>query len=725
LLDDDRLYRQTEAPLPPTPVKAKAKPKSKAKAKPRRSRGTRSSKRVKLSNPEDEEEEDDDVDEVDDTVAEIKQDVEEDNDYGGMTWECIAVNMEEYTAFLETISKSRDPNEKALRKAVMDTVMPILEKKAEAQRQKALRKQREWENMQKLATAKRSSRIAGRMEKQKEEEEAAAAEQKRLADLAMAHKEQERQSKLEADRESRMMTREQRLKEREMKRILHEEELARLAEMEAKGEDPDGRHSERQLKTQMEKRQKELEELKEEEDEWIFDCSVCGMHGENFDDGTHSIACEKCNIWQHSKCHGIKEEDAESDDFHFVCADCKRKEEDAMKPRIRPLKLGRVAGSPSPAPERMSAQPGENGTSHPGESTPKGRIVTGVSIFNRPESITRSPHGHRIDLENGPSLSPHGQSPGPPGYQPTVPHPIGVPQQAWNGVALPPPQRPIHRASDSPPLLAPTHSAPRQGSPGYHLHQQAHASAVASASIPHQPPGQHANGHANGHMLPPSSPHHHPRPSSSQAGGSVQRPGSSHSMNGSPTKSRQQQSSPLQAMRNSPHHGQVYTAANPFGIPSSPNTSFPPPQYQGMTGQSPVKQPSPTPPAQTPSSNHAAPPTTTPMANILRATPQAMSSPIPPIGNGPVIPTKHDTPRTTVPQDGIGGTPVFPPAMALSPSATQTQGGRGMGTESGDGGLGTASIPVKKLPEQQPQPLAMEEQAPKPTQSLDAVMRDV
>jgi len=672
------------------------------------------------------------MDEADDTVAEVKQEeaTNENDDYGGMTWECIAVTMEEYQAFLETISKSRDPNEKALRKAIMDTVMPILEKKAEAQRQKALRKQREWENMQKLATAKRSGRIAGRMEKQKQEEEAAAAEQKRLADLAMARKEQERQSKLEADRESRMMTREQRLKEREMKRILHEEELKRLAEMEAKGEDPDGRHSERQLKTQMEKRQKELEELKEEEDEWIFDCSVCGMHGENYDDGTHSIACEKCNIWQHSKCHGIKEEDAESDDFHFVCADCKRKEEDAMKPKIRPLKLGRVAGSTSPAPESRDGQPGENGTSHPGESTPKGRIVTGVSIFNRPESVTRSPHAHRVDLDNGPMLSPHGQSPGPPGYQPTVPYPIGVPQQAWNGVALPPPQRPVHRASDSPPLPLPSaQNAPRSESPGYHLHQQAHASAVASASIPHQPPGQHANGYSNGNMLPPSSPHHHQRPSSSHmSAAAIQRPGSAHAMNGthgSPTKSKQM-SSPMQPIRNSP---QVYTATNPFGIPSSPNTSFPPPQpMQGVSGHSPIKQPSPTPPApaQTPSSNSTfAASATTPMASLLHATPQAMSSPIPPVGNGPVIPTKHDTPRPVVLNDSVSETPVFPPAMALSPSATQTQGGRGMGTESGEGGLGTASIPVKKLPEEHARPLAMDESEPTPLQSLDAVMKDV
>ncbi|KAH0112546.1 hypothetical protein KCU82_g24220, partial [Aureobasidium melanogenum] len=43
VLDDDRLYRRTDAPLPPAPA-----PKPKAKAKSRKSRGSRASKRIKL-----------------------------------------------------------------------------------------------------------------------------------------------------------------------------------------------------------------------------------------------------------------------------------------------------------------------------------------------------------------------------------------------------------------------------------------------------------------------------------------------------------------------------------------------------------------------------------------------------------------------------------------------------------------------------------------------------
>ena len=76
------------------------------------------------------------------------------------------------------------------------------------------------------------------------------------------------------------MTREQRLKEREVKRILHEEELAKLEEDSKKIETGDSRISERHLKAQMERRQRELERLTQE-DEWVFDCAVCGMHGEN------------------------------------------------------------------------------------------------------------------------------------------------------------------------------------------------------------------------------------------------------------------------------------------------------------------------------------------------------------------------------------------------------------------------------------------------------------
>jgi hypothetical protein len=66
------------------------------------------------------------------------------------------------------------------------------------------------------------------------------------------------------------------------------------------------------------------------------------------DDGSHSVACEECNVWQHSNCLGISKADAEKDDFHLICQDCKRKAEDANKPKLPPLKF-RLSASASPS----------------------------------------------------------------------------------------------------------------------------------------------------------------------------------------------------------------------------------------------------------------------------------------------------------------------------------------------------------------------------------------
>jgi hypothetical protein len=308
-------------------------------------------------------------------IGDIGSEEKGDDGLGGMKWECIAVSFQDYNDFLATIEKSRDPNEKILRKRLSEDVLPILEKQEEARQRKAAQKARELQNLEKLATAKRSSRIAGKMEMQKHEEETREAERKKQAELVMAKKEQEKWVKLEKERESRMVTREQRLKEREAKRILHEEELANLSE-DSKKIDAGaaaGRLSERHLKAEIEKKKRALEDLAEEED-WIFDC-ICGAYGQ-IDDGTHSIACDKCNIWQHSKCVGVSQKEAEREDFSFVCKTCVRRAEDVERAKTRPpimLKLGRPGSSSSPATPKDSYSsvpaviipPMPNGTSTP------------------------------------------------------------------------------------------------------------------------------------------------------------------------------------------------------------------------------------------------------------------------------------------------------------------------------------------------------------------------
>jgi hypothetical protein len=334
VLDDNRLYRRTDPP-PPLPTLKSKKNTRKSKASARRT-----SKRIKISEPEETE-----VEEEDTVMHDKEKGCDEDDTFGGAKWECLAVTLEDFRDFLSTIEKSKDPNEKILRKRIMDDLLPILEKQEEAQKRKAVQKQKELFNLERLATAKRSSRIAGKVEQQKQEEDAKEAERKRHADLLMAKKEQEKWQKLEKERESRMMTREQRLKEREAKRILHEEELANLSEDSKKLESGEGRISERHLKAEIERKKQELEQLAEEED-WIFDC-ICGAYGQ-IDDGTHSISCENCNIWQHSKCVDVSKADAEREDFHFICTTCKRRAEEAKAPKANPaitLKFTRPGSS--------------------------------------------------------------------------------------------------------------------------------------------------------------------------------------------------------------------------------------------------------------------------------------------------------------------------------------------------------------------------------------------
>lgn len=281
VLDDNRLYRRTDPPIPP-PVAAKPKANSKKAQAARRASKRR---RVSTSTPEaDLESIKDEGDEGQRIGVAVGGDTASADTFGGYKWECIAITLPQYQEFIESIGKSKDPDEKILRQRLTEDVLPIIGKVEEEQQKKIARRQKELMNLEKLVGAKRSSRLAGKIEKEKEEQAAAEAVRKHAADLAAAHKEQERHKNMEEERHSRMMTREQRIKDREYKRLLHEEELAKMAEESKKIEAGEGRGSERHLKAAMEKRKKELEELAQE-DEWVFDCSGCGVHGKNIVSG--------------------------------------------------------------------------------------------------------------------------------------------------------------------------------------------------------------------------------------------------------------------------------------------------------------------------------------------------------------------------------------------------------------------------------------------------------
>lgn len=319
VLADSRLYRRTE------PKIQLSKPKKSSK-KARAAR--RTSERIKASG----------LMEIKSTAVERenkdnKKKAQIDNgDQYETIWECMAINLEDYESFLSVIKKSRDPNEKMLFKRITNEVLPTLEKKLELKQRKQAQKESELLNLQKLACAKRSSRIASKMEQQKQLEELRSSERKRAAEIAMAQKEQKKWIRLEKERDSRIMTREQRLKEREARRILHEEELADLNLDKKRIENGEARLSERHLKAEIGRKKKMLEQLAEDDD-WIFDC-ICGAYGQ-IDDGSHSIACDNCNTWQHSKCVGVSKTEADRTDFSFVCATCKRRADDSERAKSK------------------------------------------------------------------------------------------------------------------------------------------------------------------------------------------------------------------------------------------------------------------------------------------------------------------------------------------------------------------------------------------------------
>ncbi|KAI1755101.1 hypothetical protein F4782DRAFT_433696 [Xylaria castorea] len=338
ILDDNRLYRLTPAPLVSPAWKPKKNTK-KAKAAARASKRRRTSRSAAQSR--------DTAD--DDPTSEVEEAPQpEDDGFGGARWECIGVGLNDVQNFLASLQKTRDDNEKILRNTVEEHLLPILEKQEESRKRKALQREKERLNLEKMVHAKRSSRIASKTEQQKLQQQAREEEEQRRREEKAVKKEEQLRSKLEREHDNRARSREERLKERQTRRLQHEEELAQLSE-DSKSLGGDNRLSQRRLEAEIAKNKRILEDLEDGADDWIFDC-VCGVYGQ-VDDGTHSIACERCNIWQHSKCVGISEEEADRDDFHFVCKNCRRQQsshsDDKRQPMIK-LKVPRQTISPTP-----------------------------------------------------------------------------------------------------------------------------------------------------------------------------------------------------------------------------------------------------------------------------------------------------------------------------------------------------------------------------------------
>lgn len=656
VLDDNRLYRRTDPPPPPPPA-----PKAKAKSKKGKA-AARASKRRKIIEAEESENDADNDMPAEDGNAGPN---EKDDDFGGRKWECIAVSLGQYQEFLESIQTSRNPDEKELHRRIKEEVLPVIEKAEESQLRKKQKQERELMNLQKLATAKRSSRVEARMERERQEQEVAEAERKRKADLTAAKQNQEKQKRMDEDRETRMMTREQRLKEREYKRILQEEELATLSEENKKVEAGETKKSERHLKTEIEKRKKELAALAED-DEWFFDCSKCGVHGTNLDDGSHSVACEKCNVWQHSACLGFSQTEAEKDDFHFICQDCKRREEDAKKPKIPSLKfhVGSSSSPPQQKPKVVISSANEGKKRKPSEERSQLPLSKNFKPANSNNHYAQSvyhPHGHNgmhAAVMNGPTLSPQGQLPRQSIYAGNQEESFltrrAYPEAPPPGLRSPP--APLANGSSShvspqngyvPQLPSQSFQSPYANGAHQSGHQPHDVGWSARYTPPHQPQ------HAQAYGPPPQS--QSPFTNSFDR----QRQPSSHATHNvpSPVKNGASSSPPQPSLpaKYPPHH-QSPQYQTPHTNGARPNQPIP---AIGSPALSPIKQQSP--PA---SSKKMQLPSTSPVALKPRLQNTVPSPP-------GLSPTKHSPPRAA-PLHGAASTPAaIPPVTQLSPSPMQ------------------------------------------------------
>lgn len=638
VLDDNRLYRKTEPPPPPAPKAAPKKNSKKARAAVRASKR----RKVTMADSEDVEDEQEEPEEVNaDASAEM------DNGLGGVKFECLAVTLEQLRDFLSSIQKSRDSNEKTLYKRITDDLLPILEREEESRKRKQEKRERELLALEKLASAKRSSRIAGRQEQQKQEEEAREEERKRQAALAQEKKQAEIRKKLEAERDNRLQTREQRLAEREARRIQQQADLERLSEEAKKIESGEGRLSERHLKAEMERKKAELEQLELEED-WVFDC-VCGVYGQ-VDDGSHSVACEKCNVWQHTNCVGLTEEEASKPDFVFLCQTCINREKAAEAARKKKIKDEEEARKKKLKDEEDARRRKAR------QEAQRARELE--------EAKNQPPSGIKIKLSRpGSSSSSLPPTPHQNGTSPANAHPQYTSPKSSPGVQY----SPVKQAYGSPYAYGGQHPPQPNMAPF----------AYGAQSHTYRPSGSPPN-NASINLPPPTSTTNLPPPvKHDQAFQNGAAPQSAY---------QHQYQTPAAAYYNNRPAPQATPSSGPNGHSNQYNgqqrkvsTGFPSPE----TG-APVLKPASYRPTTTPQMGHFSPPaprinpspsqifsTPAPQSQAYQSTDPRQSPALPPSTTG-LSPTKRPSPPRPTTANGLNATPhSIPPVASLSPSPSQ------------------------------------------------------
>ena len=384
------------------------------------------------------------------------------------------------------------------------------------------------------------------------------------------------------------------------------------------------------------------------------------------------MACEKCNVWQHSACLGIPQTDAEKDDFHFICQDCRRREEDAKKPKIPSLKF-HIGSSSSPPQQKTQLETTDANDGKKRKSSEERSQLPPSKKFKPVDSNNHHPphayhprapqngeNGMQAAVMDGPTLSPQGQLPRHSVY-------AGNQEESFfTRRAYPDAPPPGLRSPPGPPTYAngyDSHVFPQNGyapqlppqtfqSPYANgVRQDGHQPHNVGSSARYTPPQQPQ--HAQAYAPPP------PSQTSFTHSFDRQRPPSSHSTHNVPSPVKNGPSlSPPQYSPSlyKPLHDQSPQYQTPHTNGASLNQPLP---ATGLPAVSPTKQPSPPAASKT---MHL--PSSSPVAHQPPLQNNAPSSP-------GFSPTKHSPPRAA-PNHGVAGTPaVIPPVTQLSPGPMQ------------------------------------------------------
>ncbi|KAI8590362.1 hypothetical protein BDZ88DRAFT_415045 [Geranomyces variabilis] len=244
------------------------------------------------------------------------------NARGKPTWELECVTIDDWQAFPERFKKSRSSVEKAFYEWLTEEAVPKL--LSDYQAREKVKKIEEA-----LNNRKRSSRLQMReIEKMELERQIQERQQTKQSERLRKQEENKRHQE-EQQRALRLEAREQRIAEREAKLSRSQRgspALSNPAIMPTLDEVA-AAQSIKLREPRVSTRQRKKRES-EDDEAWYFDC-LCGVHGDNLDDGTPMIACGRCNVWQHIKCLArANGEDGDAADIEkwekmdFTCKGC-------------------------------------------------------------------------------------------------------------------------------------------------------------------------------------------------------------------------------------------------------------------------------------------------------------------------------------------------------------------------------------------------------------------